>query len=60
MGNNQVNSLESEYSLPTKANSNALAYGKASGFKHFLIMKMATWSRESHGLFDYENKNTTK
>jgi len=28
--------------------------------KKVAILKMETWSRESHGLFDYENKTTNK
>ena len=30
------------------------------GYSNIAVLKMATWSRESHGLFDYENKNTLK
>ena len=26
----------------------------------FVEVRSATWSRESHGLFDYENKNSAK
>lgn len=43
-----------------KSNTYSTYNGKSSGFKNFVTMKMITWSRESHGLFDYENINTSK
>lgn len=60
MGSTPSSRLEYEYSLPTKISKSMTQQAKASGYKSIVIMKLATWSRESHGLFDYENRNTSK
>jgi len=60
MGNNHPISLEQEFNLPVKSSTGPISSAKASGFNSIVVMKMVTWSRESHGLFDYENKNTSK
>lgn len=49
-----------EFHLPNKVSKSMQHQAKASEFKSIAIMRLATWSRESHGLFDYENKSTTK
>ena len=33
---------------------------KCSFSSHTVLMKALTWSRDSHGLFDFESKNLTK
>ena len=64
MGNNPPSPLEDDYN--SKFNSDeqstkaALQHAKDCGYNNIVELKLATWSRESHGLFDYENKNTMK
>lgn len=60
MGTTVSGRLEYEYGLPAKFSKTMVQQAKASGYKNIAVMKLATWSRESHGLFDYENKNTSK
>jgi hypothetical protein len=33
---------------------------KAANCKYEVYMRCVTWSRDSHGLFDYESKNIAK
>jgi len=33
---------------------------KSNNTSHIVLMKGITWSRDSHGLFDYESRHLTK
>jgi hypothetical protein len=42
------------------ANQQALTPPPCTFSSHIILMKGITWSRDSHGLFDYESKHLTK
>lgn len=42
------------------APSQPLAPPSCTFSSHIILMKGITWSRDSHGLFDYESKHLTK
>ena len=59
MGANSTSPLEYEqnrFASQAKSYKEALQQAREVGFKNIVELKLATWSRESHGLFDYENK----
>ena len=64
MGAGATSQLEYDYNWDNgrgfnnggRTNKAAMNQAKDLGFKRIAVLKLATWSRESHGLFDYENK----